>query len=172
MKVFLITLSVICSLGLSPCALAQTSTSSPARATDRTGYSRPEQVPDVAAWQILLLWVSDCQTCPSRGTREGYLKGSGLTIDEVDVVIQAGNAYRLIQDDVVRRFKKSKASIPRPISKDTWAQITAPFDDLYPAVEKQRIFLQTELGPVGYQKLTDFVNTKTKSEIITSTEVK
>lgn len=136
------------------------------------GSKTPDLIPDVEAWKILLIRLSDSPAGPSRNGRLGYMADSGLTVSELNIVMDAANANALVTNDVLRRSQKAKAASTRPIDKAAWARIAAPFDEIDADVEKQRRFLETELSHEAYQKLTNFVNTRVKSTSISSIRVK
>jgi len=166
-------LSVAILFGVVNSLEAQTTRSSSADGwIEVDGSKTPELIPDVEAWKMMFLNLSDSPRGWDRGSRLGYMAKSGLTEKELDVVIDAANAHRLITNDVQRRYQKAKDSASRPYTKAAWAEITAPFDELNPDVEKQRKFLEAELGTEAYQKLTNFVNTKVKPECVSGVKVK
>ena len=136
------------------------------------GSKTPELIPDVEAWKMLFQILSDCSGCPSRDVRAAYLDKTGLSKDELAIVLDAANAQRLVTNDVLRRFQKSKMSNPRPYSQAVWAQMIAPFAELDVEAERQKKFLEKELSVASFQTLERFVNTKVKSESSSSVKVK
>lgn len=166
MRAVLIGLTALLSTNVSPSCCAQVPQGAKPAQQLSSGATNPELIPELEAWKTMLQFASDCAGCGSREFREGFLQGSGLSHDDLDLVFQAGNAYRLVMQDVIRRYQKAKGAAQRPPSKDEWAQMTASFKELDPAVEKQKKFLQDELSPSAYQKLADFVSTRVKATMV------
>lgn len=136
------------------------------------GSKTPELIQDIEAWKMLFQILSDCSGCPSRDVRAAYLDKIGLSEDELAIVLDAANAHRLVTNDVLRRFQKSKMSNPRPYSQAVWAQMIAPFAELDVEAERQRKFLERELSVTSFQNLERLVKTKVKAESSASAKVK
>lgn len=159
------TLLLIALLGADPVNASQSQSPSPSAETIISGAKNPELIPDIEAWKMFFLTMSESSAGLNRDDRIGYLTPSRLSKSEILIVIDAANSHRRLVNEVLRKYQSGKAASPKPINRETWLQISAPFSEIGPDAEKQRKWLESELNRDAYQKLAAFVNTKVKSEI-------
>ncbi len=63
------------------------------------GAKEPDNVPDGVAWLMLFATISDGPNAPAYVTRAAFMRGAGLTEDQVyKVIASASHAERLIRD--------------------------------------------------------------------------
>jgi hypothetical protein len=83
---------------------------------DIDGSKAPALIPDRDAYWMLFLHLSDGPGAFQRSDRVRYLKPSGLSIPQIDSVLNAANEYRFATDAAREKRKSIKASFSeRPL---------------------------------------------------------
>lgn len=132
------------------------------------GAKDPASIPDIEAWKILLLRLSDTPRGPSRLDRVGYVSPAGLSEADTNAVISVANAHLLVVQDVVRRFMVLKRTIRGEWTSADRYRVKVLFETIDMDVAGRQKALQDQLSPEAYSRLLRFVDTVVKPSTIVS----
>jgi hypothetical protein len=117
-------------------------------------------IPFNAAFETMMLTICDGPVPKPWPAATNYMKPSGLTQEQQDVVMVAAVKYTLAVRDAVKAWSLIRKTAPAP---DRMARINAVSQQLDQKLEALRQSVETELGPDGYRQLVTFVETTVKS---------
>ncbi len=134
------------------------------------GGGSQELIPDDVAFEMMFFQISDGPAALARGNRYDYMGKANLSQEQVDIVIDAANQYRIYSNAAIRRMSRAKLEERATAETEGSARLAARLKGIEAKVKENLAevlrTLESDLGVMGYQKLLAFVRTKVKAETI------